>query len=108
MQDINKSKVELREIGKRKHERFISRFEPLDPHPRLHHNERFSLFSQNKPSKDTIFNPSHMRRTLSQLSSTQEECKKQILIYTRGEYKANEDYNTCVGPEASHLSFDDD
>ena len=41
MQDINTS--ELREISNRKHERIISRFEPLALRPRLQRNEGFSL-----------------------------------------------------------------
>ena len=65
-----KGRFELREIGKRKYERFVSKFESLALRPRFHRNERFLLSPQRNLTKDTIFNSLFKRRVLNQWSST--------------------------------------
>jgi len=51
MQDINKSGVKLREIRKRKHERFVLRFESLALRPRLHLIKDFHYLHKGTPHK---------------------------------------------------------
>jgi len=90
MQDINKSRVELRDRQTQTRE-YISRFELLALRSHLH-LKGFSLSPQKKQSsaqkEGTKANdPLHKRKALSQ-------CTKHIQLYTRGKHKANEGNNT--------------
>jgi len=51
MQDIYKSRFELRKIEKHKHERFVSRFEPLARRSCLHSVKDFHYLYKGSPHK---------------------------------------------------------